>query len=157
MNYILKGYCFNFYINMSKTNRFKVITVWIVCNSYNEVLLWKRAETEDVFPWCRAIPWGKVELDWDENTRDILEQSVVREIKEEIWIEVKNCRYISSHYGFNWWEFKLYIAYKADHMSWTPQALDETEEVKFFTIKDALQLKLAPNVDIILQQLWERL
>lgn len=135
------------------SNRFRVITVGLVVNSSWEVLLWKRAETEDVFPWCWAVPWGKVEIDGNEQTWDILEQSVVREIEEEIWIEVSNCRYLSSHYGHNWWEFKIYIAFIADHISWTPQALDETESVAFFTIEDALKLNLAPNVNILLSQL----
>ncbi len=134
-------------------NRFKVITVWLIINAEHQVLLWKRSETEDAFPWYRAIPWGKVELDWTEDTRNILEKSVQRELEEEVGIQVGECKYLSSHYGHNWWEFKLYIAFTAKHLWGIPQALDETEEIKFFDINDTADLKLAPNVATILSQL----
>ena len=124
-------------------------------NENNHVLLWKRAETEDVFPWCWAIPWWKVEIEWEEENWNILEQSVIRELEEEVWIEVWECKYLSSHYWFNWWEFKIYIAFKAKHISWNPQALDETEEVEYYSIDEALKLKLAPNVDVLLKQLMK--
>lgn len=133
-------------------NKFKVITVGVVTNDKNQVLLGKRAETEDVFPGCWGIPGGKVELDGTEKNRNILEQSVQRELEEEVWIQVWKCSYLSSHYWHNWGEFKLYIAFTAQHLSWTPQALDDTEEVKFFDIKEAMALKLAPNIEIILDE-----
>ncbi|HMT27082.1 MAG TPA: NUDIX domain-containing protein, partial [Candidatus Absconditabacterales bacterium] len=134
-------------------NRFKVITVGLIINAEHQVLLGKRSETEDAFPGYRAIPGGKVELDGTEDTRNILEKSVQRELEEEVGIQVGECKYLSSHYGHNGGEFKLYIAFTAKHLGGIPQALDETEEIKFFDINDTADLKLAPNVATILSQL----
>lgn len=132
--------------------KFKVITIWIVKNDQWEILLWKRSLTENAFPGFRSIPWWKVEINWTQSTRNILEDNLKKEYMEEIWIEIWEFKYLSSHYWFNNWEFKLYIAFSAKHLSWIPQALEDTDYVKYFDVESALKLQLPPNIDVLLKQ-----
>lgn len=135
---------------MNSQNTFKVIVVWVVLNDEWQVLLWKRSEDEDVFPGYWATPWWKVEINGKENDKDILEQNLKREILEETGIIVWNIEYLNSHYWYNWSEYKIYVVFTAKHLEGEPKALEDTEVVSFIDIDQALTLKLAPNVDFIL-------
>ncbi len=68
--------------------------IWVWCwafilNDENELLLMKRSSECRNKAWFWSIPWGWVRL------FDTLEDSLVRECKEEIWVEIEILKLLS--------------------------------------------------------------
>ncbi len=125
---------------MDEKYLYKIIIAAIIFNSDKKVLLAKRSMTEDVLPGYWGIPGGKVESRG--NIPDILEQEIKREVKEEVGIEIKNLRYIESHLNESG---KLNICFMCDIDKGRPKALDESEEVGWFTLEQAKDMNLTPH------------
>ena len=81
-----------------------VAVTGILVNSDGKFLIAKRAEWEKAFPGKWTVPGGKLEvLEYALKTKDtsshwynVLENSLRREIKEEVGIEIKNIGYVTS-------------------------------------------------------------
>ncbi len=106
-----------------------------------KVLLGKRSEDEDVLPGYWGLPGGN--LTTIGNIQDIIEKELKREILEEVGVEIDNIKYVESH---SHEKQIINMCFVADIISGEPQALDETEEVKWFTFEEAKKLKLTPQV-----------
>jgi 8-oxo-dGTP pyrophosphatase MutT (NUDIX family) len=119
---------------------FKVVIAAIIFNSDKKVLLAKRNMKEDVLPGYWGIPGGKVESRG--NISNILESEIKREVNEEVGIEIKNLKYIESHLNESG---KLNICFISDIYKGEPKPLDETEEVGWFTLKEAEKMTLTPH------------
>ena len=115
-----------------------VLTCAIIKNG--RVLLGKRSEDEDVLPVCSGLPVGN--LTTIGNVEDIIEKELKREILEEIGVEIDNLKYLESH---SHEKQIINMCFTADIISGEPEALDETEEVKWFTFKEVKELKLTPH------------
>jgi NADH pyrophosphatase NudC (nudix superfamily) len=118
---------FHLYNNPAPTNAV------ILENSKGEILLVKRKHEPMKGYWDLA--GGFVDLD------ETIEESIHREIKEELGIEVKNVRYFSSYYDR--YEFKginyhtICLVFTANMGNGKVVAGDDAEEVVFFP-KDAV-------------------
>lgn len=119
----------------------KIIISTIIKNSDNEILLGKRSEKEEVFPGLWGIPGGKVEF--VDTLPHVLEQNLVREVKEEMGIEIKPTRYLTSN--FNSDGSKLYIIFESEFLSGKPEPLEDTSEVRWFTPDECSKLEMTPN------------
>ena len=120
---------------------YKVIASCVITDSQNRVLLGKRSMSEEVFPGLWGIPGGKVE--YDAISKQVLEDNLVREAREEMGIEIRPEKYLCSN--FNKEGTKLYIIFTAKHVSGEPRALEDTEEVKWWNVDDIRSLDLTPN------------
>ncbi|MBI2630579.1 NUDIX domain-containing protein [Candidatus Pacearchaeota archaeon] len=125
---------------MEEKYLFKIVIVAVIFNSDKMVLLAKRSMTEDVLPGYWGIPGGKVESRG--NIPDILESEIRREVHEEVGIDIKNLRYIESHLNESG---KLNICFVSEIDKGEPKPLDETEEIGWFTLKQAEEMKLTPH------------
>ena len=125
---------------MEEKYLFKIVIAAVIFNSDKLVLLAKRSMTEDVLPGYWGIPGGKVESRG--NIPDILESEIKREIHEEVGIDIKNLRYIESHLNESG---KLNICFVSEIDKGEPKPLDETEEIGWFTLKQAEEMKLTPH------------
>ncbi len=125
---------------MEEKYLFKVVIATVIFNSDKMVLLAKRSMTEDVLPGYWGIPGGKVESRG--NIQDILESEIKREVHEEIGINIKNLKYIESHLNESG---KLNICFVSEIDKGEPKLLDETEEIGWFTLKQAKEMKLTPH------------
>ncbi len=119
---------------------FRIVLACALING-GKVLLCKRSEDEDVLPGYWGLPGGN--LTTIGNIQDIIEKELKREILEEVGVEIDNIKYVESH---SHEKQIINMCFVADIISGEPQALNETEEVKWFTFEEAKKLKLTPHV-----------
>ncbi len=106
----------------------------------NKWLLAERSHKEDHAPGVFSIVGGKVEA--TENCQDVLEQTLKREIMEEVGLEVHNdMRYIkSSLFYADFGAWVLDIVFLCRYKSGEARALepDELDSVAWMTLGEAL-------------------
>lgn len=124
-------------------NTFKVVVSAIIFNNQGEVLLGKRSLHEDVFPGLWGIPGGKIEV--EESGSNTVESALIREAKEEMGITIQPDHYIESSCRVKDGEAKLYLIYTALHVDGEPQALEDTEAVRWFKIDELKEDELTPH------------
>jgi 8-oxo-dGTP pyrophosphatase MutT (NUDIX family) len=79
-----------------------VVTGILVCNG--KYLIAKRANWEKVFPGKWTVPGGKMKVldyalkkkDTSQHWYNVIEKVLMREVQEEVGLEVKNIRYLTS-------------------------------------------------------------
>lgn len=123
-------------------NSFKVVVSAIIFNNEGKVLLGKRSLNEDVFPGLWGIPGGKVEAEEGEG---IIESALKREAMEEMGIEILPQHYIESACRIKNDEAKIYMIFTAQHVSGEPQALEDTDEVKWWNVDELVESELTPH------------
>jgi len=119
---------------------YTIVITAVIFNKENRVLLTKRNMKEEILPGYWGIPGGKAET--RESVNNFLENELKREIKEEVDIEIKNIKFLENHLYAP--KSKIQICFIADIRSGKPKALDEVDEVRWFTFKEAKKLKLTP-------------
>lgn len=120
---------------------FKIITSIVIQDEKGRFLLGKRSMDEDVFPGLWSIPGGKVEHGPVQH--DVLEKNVQKEVEEEMGVEVNVDSYVQSHSDG---KGKIYIIFKGHITKGTPQALEDTEKVDWFTFEEVKEDTLCPEV-----------
>ena len=124
---------------MEEKPTFRIVLTAVILKD-NKVLLGKRSEDEDVLPGYWGLPGGN--LTTIGNIKSIIEKELKREIKEEVGIEIKNIKYLESHSH----EKKIInMSFVSEIESGEPRALDETDEVKWFSFEEAKKLRLTPH------------
>lgn len=123
-------------------NTFKVIVSAVIFNDRRQVLLGKRSLNEDVFPGLWGIPGGKVEAEAGAN---IIERTLQREVREEMGIDVECGQYLESACRVKGDEGKIYLVFNARHVNGEPQALEDTDEVRWWNIADLHESELTPH------------
>ncbi len=106
-------------------------------------MLGKRSKSEDVFPGLWGIPGGKVEVYKKEN--DTIENTLIREAKEEMGIKIKPLHYLESSCKISAGKAKLYLIFSAQHISGVPKPLEDTEEIGWFSMTQIDKMKLTPH------------
>lgn len=123
---------------------FKVIVSAVIINDSSQVLLGKRSDDEEVFPGLWGIPGGKVEA--SASQKNILEETLVREAKEEMGILIKPIRVLETDCKINENnKGKIYVIYLAELVSGEPKPLEDTTEVKWWDIADLKEEMLTPG------------
>lgn len=111
-------------------DQFKVIASGFVFNSKNEILVIRRSDNEEVFPGMLAVPGGTVEI--EENSglvQDIVENNLIREIKEETDIDISVDSWLESN-SIAKEKAKLYLFFKCSVIgNETPTVSEEAPEV----------------------------
>ena len=125
------------------TQIFTVVVSAIIFNDRGEVLLGKRSLTEEIYPGLWGIPGGKIEA--SSSTPDIVEATLIREAREEMAIEIQPEYYVASSCKISQGEAKLYLLYTARWLTGMPQALEDTEEVGWFSVSELSKLTLTPH------------
>lgn len=145
----LKHHIHHFAANLIKTKLVIVGVPAIIQNSKGEILLGKRSKDMKFYPDTWGLPGGIAEYG------ETQEQTIKRELKEEMGIEtkvikhgkpfnqlpVKECRFHS-----------LNIPIYCKITSGIPKPKDETSEVKWFPLKEIKNMKLAYQHKEILKQ-----
>ena len=129
---------------------FRIVLTCVIIKE-KKVLLGKRSENDDVLPGYWGLPGGNITSVG--NILDIIEKELMREIFEEVGVEIGNIKYIESH---SHEKQIVNICFSADIISGEPKALDETEEVKWFTFEQAKKLKLTPHTLESLMKVFKR-
>ena len=119
---------------------FKLNVSVIIFDNDNNVLIQKRAITENVFPGLYGIPGGTVEIS------DIsLEAALRREVMEEVGVKIKKTSLLIENIKAKEMYATLYLVYTAEHDSGEASPLDETESVQWLSQTDLAVLDFTPT------------
>jgi len=102
-------------------------------------LLIRRSEKEEHAGGTLSLVGGKV--DYEGSSSDILERTLIREINEEVGIEVSNLRYVnSSSFVTELGVHVVDIVFLCDYQSGEayPKSLDEVDEVHWMSTQQIL-------------------
>lgn len=122
-----------------------VVTNAIVIKE-NKALIGKRASTEEHEPDKWTIPGGKVEMTAGD-IWNVLEDNVIKEVQEEVGVVVENPRLVSNNTFFRkQGQHSIAMQFICDWVSGEPQALDETEEVRWVGEEELDNYNFPPNV-----------
>lgn len=132
-------------------DQFKVIVSAIILDG-KTVLLGQRSLEEEAFPGYWGIPGGTVEVDASAAGENILEETIIRECREEMGIEVQVTGYVHSSYASKQDKAKMYLIFTAEHVSGTPKALEDTIAVQWHPL-DKLPQNVTPTVKGLLKQI----
>jgi len=123
-----------------------VVNVEAAIYKDNKWLLTKRSLHEDHAPGIISLIGGKV--DTEIPTHNVLEETLKREIIEEVGIEVYDeCTYVhSSSFIATFGKHVIYILFLCRYKSGEPQALDpdELESVNWMTLEEVLESEKIP-------------
>ena len=143
---------------MSKVHQIAV--TGIIRNAEGKYLICKRSPNEKAFPnkWC--VPGGKIETsdfintpkDTTDHWFDIFEKTLIREVKEEVGLIIKNIGYISNlafiHPNGN---SAMIVSLHAEHDSGEVELQkEELTDHAWVTLKEAKDYDLIENI-------WEQI
>lgn len=134
---------------MSKYQLFRVVTAAVIHDN-GKFLLGRRHPKDDNLPDFWSIPAGHIEV--SETDINTLEENLMREVKEELGIEIEVGNYLDSHSWVTEEYSKLSVVFLAKITKGEPQTSDEISEVKWFSLKEASKLNLPPNVFRVLKK-----
>lgn len=129
---------------MDKTY-FQVNLSVIILDKDRNILVAKRDENDDIYPGLWGIPGGKMEI-----TDPSIEESVRREVREEVNVEVSELTLVSNntrvHNDIN----KLFMVFTSTYKSGDPAPLEEMSEVRWFKFEELSKEMMTPfTYDII--------
>lgn len=125
---------------MENKQLYTLVLSAVIFNKEGKVLLAKRSLDEEVLPGYWGIPGGKAETRQD--TKGFLETELKREIKEETGITIKDLCFIENH--LHGTSGKVQICFMANIDSGNPKALEEIEEVNWFSLEEMKEMQLTP-------------
>lgn len=113
----------------------------------NKVLVSQRSMSELHAPGKWTIPGGKIEQTGG-NVFNILEKTLVREIREETGIEVKKEMHLAMNNTFIRADGQHVIAliFKCHHKSGSPRPLEDTTACKWVSLDEIRSMDFPPNV-----------
>ena len=104
----------------------------------NKILLAKRSNTEDKFPGCWTFAGGKLD-----DPADTLAETAVREVKEEIGLDLKNPKMFGFYESFSpdcHAIGHVFIGEASGELKLDPE---EVEECGWFSYQETLKLEMA--------------
>jgi len=100
----------------------------------NRFLFSQRSFTDKMAPALWTIPGGKVD---NETTDNILEQTLKREVLEEVNIEIINIQYLASQsFIRSSGHHVIGVIFYADYLSGEAKALEDQNDVNWITINE---------------------
>jgi mutator protein MutT len=138
----------------------QIAVTGIIRNTNGKYLICKRSPNEKAFPskWC--VPGGKIETkdfintqkDTQDHWFDIFEKTLIREVQEEVGLQIKNIGYISNlafiHPNGN---SSMIVSLHADHHEGEVQLQeDELTEHAWVSLEEAKDYDLIENI-------WEQI
>ena len=117
-----------------------IINVQAAIYQGEKFLLTKRSQAEDFMPGILSLPGGTIEPE-DEASDDVILSTLVREIREEVNVEVDNCQLVISRYFEANTEPVINLVFLCRYVSGEAMALDpdEVEEIYWMSVSDAIK------------------
>lgn len=122
---------------MQLTN-FKLYTRWILLDNEDRVLLIKKSADSRIAPWKLLCPWWTVEL-WE-----TIEETIIREIEEEVGIKTKIITQLWVRNIFLWDTQWLWVYYyiEWDYAGSYNREPDKHDFIKFYNLEDIDNISL---------------
>ena len=108
------------------------VEAWI--RKGDKYLLAKRSSKDDQAAGKWAVPWGKVDMELED---DIVENALKREVMEEVWLEVDNFQFLGNNsFIRSSGHHVVGLSFIAKWQSWEAQPLEDQDEVRWVTIEE---------------------
>lgn len=136
-------------LNFVKNKQITVGIPVIIKNSKGEILLGKRSNKVIFYPLTWGLPGGLVDY------KELLKNTAIREVKEEMGVDIKIIKSGKIHECFPTKECKLHainIPYYAKIIKGIPKPKDETSEVNWFSSDKIKKMRLAYTHKAILKK-----
>jgi len=106
----------------------------------DKFLLTKRSQAEDFMPGVMSLPGGTIEAE-DEASDDVILSTLKREIREEVNLEVDDCKLVTTRYFEANGAPVINMVYLCRYVSGEAKALDpeEVESVFWISADEAIQ------------------
>ena len=125
-------------------------TVALLINENKQILLTKRSNYTKHFPHCWTLPW------WWKEEWETPEQTIIREIKEELWLDFTPTDIFMKYRVDYKWERPYAYRFLWDY-SWTISIQEkESDWYAWFTYSEAQKLELAFDYGDVLKKLHEK-
>lgn len=119
---------------MSNTIPLHVVFVEVWVKKGDEYLLAKRSSKDDQAAGKWAVPGGKVDMELESN---IVENSLRREVMEEVGIEVGNFQFLSSRsFIRSSGHHVVALSFVVDYKSGEARPLEDQDEVRWVKIEE---------------------
>lgn len=120
--------------------KYHIINVQGAIYRDNQFLLAKRSEAEDFMPGVLALPGGKIE-EIDQQTSDVLQNTIRREILEEVNVKVTLRQLLTNRYFLADQDPVMNFVFLCEYISGEARAvdLDEVTSVQWMTADSVLQ------------------
>lgn len=122
----------------------KIICTWIIIQD-KRVLLIKRSKNKNVYPNFWAFPW------WRQEESETLEQTTIREIKEEVWLDFEIEKLYNERVSEKWY-FHDFI-WKASGI--VILQVEECDWYWWFNYNETTSLPIAWSVQRIIEKLHD--
>ncbi len=108
------------------------VEAWV--KKWDKYLLAKRSSKDDQAAGKRAVPGGKVDMELES---DIVEKALMREVKEEVWIEVQNFQFLASRsFIRSSGHHVVALSFVADYKSGEAMPLEDQDEVRRVSVDE---------------------
>jgi len=108
------------------------VEAWI--RKDDKYLLAKRSSKDDQAAGKWAVPWGKVDMELEDN---IVENALKREVMEEVWVEIDNFQFLGSNsFIRSSGHHVVGLSFVAEWKSWEALPLEDQDEVRWVTIEE---------------------
>lgn len=140
---------------MSDNQYLHEVAVSAIITKGGKYLITRRALTKKRFPGFWTVPGGKLETndyinlpkDTDNFWYNVLEKVVLREVKEEVGINIKNIRYVTNLTTIYGDIPSLVISCKADYVSGKINLqLSEVDQFAWVTLEQAKKYQLIDGI-----------
>lgn len=119
-------------------NLFKIYARAIIINENNDVLLIKKRENQKIWWWEWLLPWWTLEF-WEN-----IEYTLIREVKEETNLDIKEIVLLSNKKMIIWdthWLWMYFLCKVKDEKKMSNMEVEKHETVWFFSLKDIPKMK----------------
>jgi ADP-ribose pyrophosphatase YjhB (NUDIX family) len=122
---------------------------WIIIDKYKRILLTKRSNYTKAFPFYWTLPWWR----WEplENPKDI----VIREIKEEVWLDFKPTKLYFSCIMENSWEDTKSHRFLWEWLWSIKIQMEEADWYAWYSYEEIKNLKIAFNYKEMIEMLYK--
>ncbi len=108
------------------------VEAWV--KKWDKYLLAKRSSKDDQAAGKRAVPGGKVDMELES---DIVEKALMREVKEEVGIEVQNFQFLASRsFIRSSGHHVVALSFVADYKSGEAMPLEDQDEVRRVSVDE---------------------
>ncbi len=125
---------------------FKIFVRAVIKNENGEFILVKKLSSQKIAPWAYLFPGWTLEF-WEE-----IEDCLIREIKEEIWLQVIDLKFITHDKIILDWVHRLWCYYecKTSSLDFQNMEPEKHEKVIWGTKRDFINLnKLISTKNIL--------
>jgi len=133
---------------MENNTTYKILVSAIIVKD-GKILISQRDHKDSFRPGEWTVPGGKVENYGNvEEIENIVEKTLIKEVREEVGVEIKETAHLIANYTFKHKEGHIMLAlvFMCEYLSGTAQPLEDTAEVRWITANELSEYNFPETV-----------